>query len=747
MKKYILCLVAMLCCMAGWADTTKDAAFIYDLEPVLHEAYIVDVATSANAGKVVTVPQAIRYNNVNYTVAGIKKAPGIGGIKYEGTGLRFIGEAAFRNSAILSVDIYCPAFQSVERQAFQNCQQLTKVRITKDNTNAATKFNAYFNFNGSIADAAFNNCAGITGIRATETTTKIGSLAFADCANLTIANFYCPTAGEKAFRNCTKLTDVTSYATDFENYVFEGCSALANVNLSRAERFQIGVLKGTAITVFESATLQDVGPETFMGCSSLQSVRLTATDCEVGYSAFEGCAALTSALMPSLKTLGKRAFYGCSRLTAVNLGDRIECLHAETFSGCSSLASLTLPATIEGYYSQPGLPADALAGCTALASLSMGSNVYIRNGDHPLADCPLTSVTLRSGMTTFAEAFFKDIKTLTTVSLPATLTTIPKEAFSGCSALTTINFDALPKTAAIEVSAFKNCSALTAVTLRVKKVGYMAFEGCSGLTSADITASEIGAKTFSGCTALKTLTLDVPALGSHAFEGCSQLTTTTLNQKPTTSNSFSGCTGTLVLNFDYGPYTSTNNFSSNCPLAQSRFSALELHSAHVPNALGKYGLYLERIDIYDATAYDMNFSSMLVDDAHPHDINLYNCANYKSVDGLVFSTDGTKLEGIPYSRTKVVLSATTRFIGQDMDRTLCRVIDVRNCTQTVLMNYRSDSSSKFEGVIIATAEQEKAYQQAYPKARIVVQRTNNDVSGDGNVSIVDLVKVIDAAQQ
>ena len=82
----------------------------------------------------------------------------------------------------------------------------------------------------------------------------------------------------------------------------------------------------------------------------------------------------------------------------------------------------------------------------------------------------------------------------------------------------------------IEREAFKNCSALTSVTIpnSVTSIGSSAFESCTSLTSVTIpnSVTSIGSFAFYGCTSLTSVTIpnSVTSIKNDAFYGCSALT-------------------------------------------------------------------------------------------------------------------------------------------------------------------------------------------------------------------------------
>ena len=94
------------------------------------------------------------------------------------------------------------------------------------------------------------------------------------------------------------------------------------------------------------------------------------------------------------------------------------------------------------------------------------------------------------------------------------------------------NTDAAHTLTAIGAELFRNCSALTEITLpdTIEVIGYRAFSGCSSLSKCNFPDSlkEIGEDAFCE-TALTELNLPGCALGREAFYNCKSLKTLTIN--------------------------------------------------------------------------------------------------------------------------------------------------------------------------------------------------------------------------
>ena len=132
-----------------------------------------------------------------------------------------------------------------------------------------------------ICDNAFENSGKLTTVDLGENCTKIGNVAFYKCKKLSSINLEnVEIIGGEAFRDCESLKDVNlSNVTTVGAEAFMGCTGLTRVNLSN---------------------ITTVGAEAFMDCTSLTEVDLRSIKNakEIGMSAFCGCSALETVILP-----------------------------------------------------------------------------------------------------------------------------------------------------------------------------------------------------------------------------------------------------------------------------------------------------------------------------------------------------------------------------------------------------------------------------------------------------------------
>ena len=135
---------------------------------------------------------------------------------------------------------------------------------------------------------------------------------------------------------------------------------------------------------------------------------------------------------------------------------------------------------------------------------------------------------------------FRNCTAITAVTFPATLETIGKFSFAGCLALENVT---IPKTVTVlGEGAFVGCSALESVTFEegtvLSNIAKNAFYGCALLKSITVpaTVKTVGAGAFYSCTALETVVFaeGLESLGAQAFHGCVALKELTVPASLTT---------------------------------------------------------------------------------------------------------------------------------------------------------------------------------------------------------------------
>ena len=206
----------------------------------------------------------------------------------------------------------------------------------------------------------------------------------------------------------------------------------------------------------------------------------------------------------------------------------------------------------------------------------------------------ITAVLIPNGVTSIGDKAFYNCSSLTSVTIPDSVITIGEEAFSGClniveATISIIAVKHIPK---------DNLKAL--VITSGTTIGASAFSNCTRLTRVTIpdSVTSIGQYAFYGCSSLTRVTIpnSVTSIGQYAFYGCSSLTRIVI---PDSVTSIGECAF-----YDCSSLTSVTIGDSVTTIGECAFAGCD------------------------------SLTSISVDK---------NNAKYKSIDGNMYTKDGTTL--------------------------------------------------------------------------------------------------------
>ena len=306
--------------------------------------------------------------------------------------LKDIGEIAFRNTAITSVEIP----KSLETAhvlfdngrdcsdgPFENCEKLKTVTFEKGTTH--------------IAQFLFAGCTGIESIKIPQTVVMIKQGGFKNCVNL--QNIIMPDVIQQvdnyAFKDCTKLDKIhiPDNIKKISKELFQDCTALKEIVLSD--------------------NITSIEDEAFENCTSLTKVTVGNKVSSIGRDVFSGCTALPQITLPaSVQTIGDKAFSHCEALADVKLSEGLTSIGSYAFEYNIALPKVTLPNTLES------LGERAFQYCDVLADVDLGA-----------------------GLKVIPEYCFYEDPALQKVILPYQFTTVNASAFANCTKLTDITFN------------------------------------------------------------------------------------------------------------------------------------------------------------------------------------------------------------------------------------------------------------------------------------------------------------------
>ena len=397
----------------------------------------------------------------------------------EATAGQTIGASAFKNTAIVSLD-------------------LTNTKVAEIN-----------NLFGTTAEVANNTLQTVT---IPASMTSIVENAFLNCTNLSTVTFVKATAGQtigsSAFKNTaiehlnlanTEVTTINNlFGTDFTTPVknttlttvtfpatawttvegaFENCTALLTVNFTPKTGLGTQILGDRT---FLGSIIQDLD----FTNSTIQTIpsNLLRHDTYLNYNL-----KLKTVKMPkSLTTIKTKAFYNCTVLNSVDF----------TANACTNLA------TIENFAfgTTPSLTALDFSACSAMVDFGDAVQPFVPAADG--VNTELTSIILPTTTTNIGIAM-KNLRVLSTLkagtgtSLEQTaITKILTDAFTNDKALTSLS---LPNTVVTIVGTpFEGCTALASLTIDGTALTTLGTEATALFGTTDVLTS----LTISGATAV-----------------------------------------------------------------------------------------------------------------------------------------------------------------------------------------------------------------------------------------------------
>lgn len=246
-----------------------------------------------------------------------------------------------------------------------------------------------------------------------------------------------------------------------------------------------------------------IGPNTFLGFSSLKEFDIPRLLNAIEDFTFNGCSSLKSVYLPDgIKYIGRDAFTWCHSLESVRINDGLERIGATEGLSYgvfrqSAIKEIYLPDTLN-YMDEC-----AFMECENLRSVTIPSGVVFRKSAELFKGCT-SLVTAVINCNEVGDEMFMDCSSLETVELIGDVRSIGNTAFGGCEKLTNIT---VPEHLEyIGIGAFSNCKSLKCDLILpegLTTIGNNAFDG-AGITSLVLPYSveSVGAATFRFCSNL-----------------------------------------------------------------------------------------------------------------------------------------------------------------------------------------------------------------------------------------------------
>ena len=457
---------------------------------------------------------------------------------------------------------------------------------------------------------------------------------------------------DKDFSNVTSDLLVTATYEEFSNTDF----VFTPVSAGGEEGYMLYYYLGDAesITIpnsYQGKPVTKIDSGAFTYAENLKSITLPNSISELGDQAFYNNTKLEEIYIPdSVYEFGEGVFLDCKSLKSVRLPEGITILPESTFSGCKSLTEITLPSTVVK------IGEDAFEDCESLVSLKFANEDSLTSIDNSaFSNTGFTSFTLPKNVKELGTSVFDDCAKLTSFTWNNVVDTVGRYFFDSCTnlvefkftdALTTIGNRAfyntglktvvIPDTVTtINDGAFVSCIELTSVTWSksVTSIPNSCFDSCAKLVSLsnidEIT--KIGSSAFYGTAFNKVdstnlLKSKVTSIGSNAFFNLPNLTEVTIpgNVKTVDFQAFRNNLKLEKVTIEEGVTKLGDNVFAACP---------KLEEVVFPSTLVEYGSGSKGLFSYGVSIENINLGE--------------NVTKYKSVDGVVYTKDLSKLVEYP----------------------------------------------------------------------------------------------------
>ena len=308
----------------------------------------------------------------------------------------------FSGFTILTDISFSESIKSIKSSAFQDCEKLEKIDLTKGME--------------EIGDWAFAGCVKLGNITLGENITKIGYNAFGGCSGL-----------KKVMMNARLENEKRT----FENAGSEGMDVIYGKGITK-----IGSLftKSTVRSIEIPEGVKTIEDSAFEDCEKLERIELPESMEQVGQYAFKGCRGVSH-----LKIKSPNCIYDQSFGSFPGLGEKADNLTVEFGEKVTEIPRLirmggnVKHVKFDGEVEKIG--DSVFDGWSNIEEIEIPESVK-EIGDWAFVGCvKLSNITLGPNITTVGYGAFYGLTNLTTVTLPSKLKDIAGNAFANCKNL------------------------------------------------------------------------------------------------------------------------------------------------------------------------------------------------------------------------------------------------------------------------------------------------------------------------
>lgn len=435
--------------------------------------------------------------------------------------------------------------------AFQDCVDATEVLYLSSSGKSSTSSTGY-------AYTLFDGCTALRHVVLNDALSAIGYNAFRNCTSLTTIDIYDST-------NKTTTENEEGVATLPSSLIYLDYNAFMNtaireITIPRSLTILSSKVTSntTSSSVFADCTklekvilhdsLQSIGEETFMNCTSLKTIQyaqpdgtIVGKDGEVtlpnsltllGDSVFSGSAVEKVIVPESVTKVGKYLFQDCTSLTEVQYltssyryGTGTTNYSTYVFAGCTALEKVVLNDKISY------LPDRFFYGCSSLKTIQLyNSTDKTTSGNE-------NEVRLPDAITHIGVSCFNSCSSVTSITLPSSLESIGSDAF-----LAFADIEIVIPAGVTEIGDNAFCG--HTVSVEDGNTAYFAQDGM--LFSTDGTLLSAPAD-MTGTDGSLVVPEDVVKIGSYALNQVNGITQITVTTDQITEYSFAYFTGDVIV--------------------------------------------------------------------------------------------------------------------------------------------------------------------------------------------------------
>lgn len=223
--------------------------------------------------------------------------------------LTTLGQSAFENSKLETIDLTNSSLLKIENNTFSNCESLTTVKLPKNCT--------------AIDTCAFDDAVSLNEIVFNDKLETIGNYAFDGTTNLenimlpasvsSIGNYAFYASGIKNV-NLSGLKQELSLGND----AFSNTKRLSTISFSsNGVAFGTDVFYNSAVSSVDIPSCEVIGADTFEDCVNLEHIKLPENLVQIGKCAFQSSGLTEITIPANVVNIGERAFEGTDKLRKV----------------------------------------------------------------------------------------------------------------------------------------------------------------------------------------------------------------------------------------------------------------------------------------------------------------------------------------------------------------------------------------------------------------------------------------------